>query len=279
MTGVRDDSGGERATDRWGSTRSAAAFLVATLLALILSAAAPAIELDSKLALAAWAVSLSGGYLGIPVVLVLGIAWLCTTGNYFGSRTAMAVLLTGVLLGVLGGANWSNEHVLKPAVASARPHIRELARLCVIPTPEEFYAMGDEERRTRELRHLFNTQQAAGLLPKLHPLIREHWLVETDYSFPSGHTLASVTIATAFTLLGFRLRPRPGWLIWLPLPWAVLVGWSRYLLQVHSTADITGGGLLGILLGLLVYRSVLWWLNHQRDENQTLNDHTTRTTI
>ena len=279
MTVPNDDSGGQSATDPAHSTRTLAALLVGSLLALLLSAAAPAIELDSGLALVAWSVSLSGGYLGIPVVLVLGVAWLSATGTFSGSRPSMAALLTGVLLGVLGATAWSNQHVLKPAVAAARPNIQELARLNVIRSAEGFYATGDKDHRTQELRHLFNTQPASALLPKLHPLIREHWLIETGHSFPSGHTLASVTIATAFTLLGFRLRSRPHWLTWVLLPWAVLVGWSRYLLRVHSTADITCGGLLGILLGLLVYGIVLRWLKLQQTTNQTLNDRQARTTI
>jgi phosphatidylglycerophosphatase B len=274
MTGPHE-SGGDRETRPSPPTRptrshrTPAALLVGSLLALLGSAAAPAIELDSGTALAAWAVSLSGGYLGIPVVLVLGIAWISCTGSFPGRRKAMALVLTGVLLGVLGAAAWSNDHVLKPAFAVPRPHLKELARLCVIPSTPEFYAMGDRDWRTEDLRHLFTTQPAAALLPKLHPLIREHWLVETGYSFPSGHALASFTVATAFTLLGFRFRPRPEGLLFLLMPWAVLVGWSRLLLQVHSTADITGGGLCGILLGLLVYRIVLWWLNFRQVANQS----------
>ena len=257
------DSADARTSGPTPPRRRAAALLVISLLALLAAAAAPAIELDSWLALAAWAVSASGGRVGIPIVLVLGVAWLAGTGSHSGNRPMLALLLLGTLVGVLAAAAWGNETLLKPAVGAARPNIRELARLGVIPSADEFYRMGDKQRRTEELRQLFTTEPAASLLPDLHPLIREHWLVETGHSFPSGHTLASLTLATVFTLLGLRLRARPVWLVWVFLPWAILVGWSRQLLQVHSTADISCGGLIGVVLGLLVTWIVVGWLRRQ----------------
>ena len=59
-----------------------AILLAGSLLALLATAAAPAINLNSSLALAAWAVSASGGFVGTPVVLVLGIAWLTCAATF-----------------------------------------------------------------------------------------------------------------------------------------------------------------------------------------------------
>lgn len=74
----------------------------------------------------------------------------------------------------------------------------------------------------------------------------------TDYSFPSGHTLASFEAATAIykdhTVYGF-----------LAFVLALLIAFSRIYLQVHYPSDVLGGAILGFLFGLLgstIVRSV-----------------------
>ena len=66
----------------------------------------------------------------------------------------------------------------------------------------------------------------------------------TDYSFPSGHTLASFEAATALykdhTVYGF-----------LAFVLAILIAFSRIYLQVHYPSDVLGGAILGFLFGLL----------------------------
>ena len=240
--------------------------MAGSLLALLASAAAPAINLNSSLALTAWAVSASGGFVGTPVVLVLGVAWLTFTGRFAGRRRSTALTLLAGLVGILAAQAWINERVVKPSFGTARPHIRELANLGVIRSVEEFYLMDTKKKRTEELGHLFNTEPAASRIPELHPLVRAHWLAKTGHAFPSGHTLATVTLATVFTVLGSRFGGRPSWMTWLFLPWSVLVGWSRHLLRVHSTSDICGGGLAGMILGLLAAWALLQWLERRPNE-------------
>ncbi len=64
---------------------------------------------------------------------------------------------------------------------------------------------------------------------------------------------ASYFFALSLALLsGWRLKLS----CVLPL-WAVLVCWSRPFLRVHSPADITVGGVLGVLIGLVAF--ALWW--------------------
>ncbi len=66
----------------------------------------------------------------------------------------------------------------------------------------------------------------------------------SDYSFPSGHTLASFEAATALfkdhTVYGF-----------FAFVLALLIAFSRIYLQVHYPSDVLGGAILGFLLGLL----------------------------
>ena len=82
----------------------------------------------------------------------------------------------------------------------------------------------------------------------------------TDYSFPSGHTLASFEAATALykdhTLYGFAA-----------FVLAILIAFSRISLQVHYPSDVIGGAILGFLLGLLgstIVRAVCdKWAEHK----------------
>lgn len=88
----------------------------------------------------------------------------------------------------------------------------------------------------------------------------------TDYSFPSGHTLASFEAATAIykdhTVYGF-----------LAFVLAILIGFSRIYLQVHYPSDVLGGAILGFLLGLAgssIVRtvSVKWKKHKEKKETQ-----------
>jgi len=68
---------------------------------------------------------------------------------------------------------------------------------------------------------------------------------ETDYSFPSGHTLSSFAAAT---ILGIRNKKFavPAFIL------AGLIAFSRLYLYVHFPSDVLSGIVIGILIGLTV---------------------------
>ena len=67
----------------------------------------------------------------------------------------------------------------------------------------------------------------------------------TDHSFPSGHTMASFTAASALMwMFG-------GWIGAFALILAILIGWSRLYLYVHHPSDVAAGALFGSILGSL----------------------------
>lgn len=68
----------------------------------------------------------------------------------------------------------------------------------------------------------------------------------TDFSFPSGHTLASVIAATVLTLSNRRFA-------WFAIPLAALIAFSRLYLYLHFPSDILGAALIGILIGCVAY--------------------------
>ena len=63
-----------------------------------------------------------------------------------------------------------------------------------------------------------------------------------DYSFPSGHTLASVIAAAALT----RANRKFGW---IAMPLAALIAFSRLYLFVHFPSDVLASVALGLAIG------------------------------
>jgi len=92
------------------------------------------------------------------------------------------------------------------------------------------------------LKNYFKVLRPAIANPHLHTLI-----IETDYSFPSGH--ASVFSALAVAL--FFINKRAGIIFGVI---AIVIGVARVLAGVHTPVDIVAGYVLGILCSSIVER-------------------------
>lgn len=69
------------------------------------------------------------------------------------------------------------------------------------------------------------------------------------YGFVSSHSANAFALATVFALMGRKYKYF-GLLVFL---WAFLVGYSRVYCGVHYPGDVICGGILGILIGYLLY--------------------------
>ena len=70
--------------------------------------------------------------------------------------------------------------------------------------------------------------------------------VPKDFSFPSGHTLASVISATVLVFADRRFA-------FAAIPLAVLIAFSRLYLFVHFPSDVFCGALLGLAIGVFAW--------------------------
>ena len=89
-----------------------------------------------------------------------------------------------------------------------------------------------------------------------------HWInagsnLETDLSFPSGHT--SLNFATFTALVAVLLKDKKKW-AWALMIIPVIVGITRIIRCVHYPSDVVGGMIIGIFAGLIGYLSSVRWI-------------------
>jgi len=236
---------------------------------LLLTFALPAFDLDGPVAVGACWLAASGSLLGVPLIAaVMIVAVLGRHGISTRRRVREAVVLAVSLTVVLGGSAYVNEHVVKPWFAVPRPDIVSLAESGSLGmTAEEFYSLPDKSARSRYLRDVLTAKDFHAVA--LDPRVRDHWIAETGFSFPSGHSLTAMILATLFAGTGFALLRGPRrWIVLLLVPWAVLVCYSRVILRVHRPADVVCGALAGMLIGALAF-ALLWrflWTDETPDD-------------
>lgn len=97
-----------------------------------------------------------------------------------------------------------------------------------------------------------------------------HGIAQADgFSFPSGHSSASMAAYAMLAYLATRLLPRP-WHLPVAMAAGALIfttGWSRVVLQVHYASDVLAGWLLAgtwVLCTVLVMESVSRWHSKQQ---------------
>ncbi len=230
--------------------------LLSFVLPLVDSTRAPYFDLTKMPAQFAYWLSQSAGKFGVPIITILMIVVLITRKNITVQRRWLE---TGVIVLIVllctGGGGVLNEHVLKTQLRIPRPNIVWLAGEegggPLKMSPDEFYSSGDKEFRSEILTNVLSQEPAP--VP-LSSSIKNHWVKETGYSLPSGHSFSAMFLATFFLLSGATcITTKRSWLFCTLLPWALAVCYSRPILRVHTPMDITVGGLQGIVVGVAAW--------------------------
>lgn len=74
-------------------------------------------------------------------------------------------------------------------------------------------------------------------------------LVESGYSFPSGHATSSMGFASSFYFTSKRKK-----ISWIVFVYAFIMSCSRCYLMVHYPSDVITGMIVGFVIGFLAYK-------------------------
>ena len=217
----------------------------------------PPIDLTGTIAQAAYWSAESGGTLGIPLIALAMTGLLIgRTGLSVKQRTSEALIIVLALVVLLGAGAYLNEHLVKPVFAIHRPNITELSQnpsstKSTLPMSAiDFYALPTKASRSEHLKKVLTSD----IDPPMDEHVRSHWIHETGYSFPSGHSFSAMLFSTTFLALGLTYFSQARlWVFYLLVVWAVAVCYSRPILRVHSPTDICVGGFEGIVAGVLCF--------------------------
>ena len=235
--------------------------LALVILFLLVSFFFPLIDLTGNAAYLAYLVTESGGKIGDPILFLFLILVVISRPNMLFQERIKEAMVIGSFVGVvLLMTSYANEHVFKPMVGKPRPFTVQLESKKVLKA-SVLYAMPTKKLRSAYLGKLLN--QSSFKAVALQPAIKRHWIKETGFSFPSGHSMAAFMLASFFLTLALFLfagSPRR-WIFYLVVLWAVGVCFSRVFLRVHDPVDIFFGALEGTIVGIFsfaVVYAILW---------------------
>ncbi|MGF1777643.1 phosphatase PAP2 family protein [Vibrio nomapromontoriensis] len=156
-----------------------------------------------------------------------------------------------IQLGLLLVLSFGAKSLLKNVTESPRPYTHLLAEQHVIKTPSDFYTLNLAEK----------DQAIDQVSEQVSSWRTKHWMGETDYSFPSGHTIFATVCVLFFG--GLLLNSGRYFLAVLTIVWASSVAMSRLWLGMHRPIDLFGSMLFGLLLYAVIpmtYPFVDKWL-------------------
>lgn len=84
----------------------------------------------------------------------------------------------------------------------------------------------------------------------------------TSYSFPSGHALSSFVFYSILTYLIWQANIKKGWKLlisFILMLFAIMIGISRIILNVHYATDVIAGfclGLMWVILSFFILRKI-----------------------
>lgn len=209
----------------------------------------PLLDLDNAPALFAYSMTLSLDEIGIAVILAV-LSILVLRG--WRRRPYQYAVFFFCLMVALGSA-FVTKSVAKQYFKEPRPYVIWLAEEGRLTNSNNFYAqlpLTREQWLSDSLKSMPEEE-----VPKW---LKLHWQDEVSYSFPSGHSIAAMTIASFYCLL-FAYRRRSNWLIAGLSLWAVAVCYSRLLLGLHWPIDILASSVAGVTFGMLGAGAFIYW--------------------
>ena len=219
------------------------------------------LDLTGSVAMIAYYLTLSGaGTFGPLTATIICLFLVLRPGIGFLRRVGEFVIIYGVVLVVI--QVWVNiEPAAKAYFAQTRPVILQFSTIpagapALGMTDQEFYQLPDRPSTARRDQLMKVLTPEFSAIP-VSPIIREHWIAMTDYGFPSGHAVGAMLNAFLFLTLGYYLLP-VSWRfpMYIVFAWMIAICYSRPMLREHAPVQILAGGILGMVLGLIVFFAV-----------------------
>ncbi len=101
---------------------------------------------------------------------------------------------------------------------------------------------------------------------RARPDLLWHLVVQTDWSFPSGHAMGSMILYPLLGHIAGINRSRARGLAALGVVVALLIGMTRVLLGVHWASDVLGGWLIGGAIAVAAFAAFGKPQSHYRNE-------------
>ncbi|HOZ87367.1 MAG TPA: phosphatase PAP2 family protein [Bacteroidia bacterium] len=205
----------------------------------------------SKWCALAFAFTSSGGPVGFLVMLLItGLGYASTAPR---KRDKTMVFFKSIITLVLffGVLAFVNERFTKHIIKAQRPsHVYMLNQAGLGAAIDSLYSLDKEERKAFFAELIKNNPLK---FEQIDTEIQNHWIDESGFSFPSGHTFNAFLFAMilAYAIYFNRSRPALRNLFLIPFAWALAVGVSRVAMGAHSAFDVSAGAALGIMTGAL----------------------------
>lgn len=182
----------------------------------------------------------SAGTQGFLITLAVLLIGSMTIGMTPKQRWEKFVQL-GIILVIGFGAKTGLKHVTE----SPRPYTEVLTHQLLIPKPAHFYQLTSSQQ----------DQLIEQVSEQVSPWRTQHWLGETDYSFPSGHTMFVAICLVCFG--GVFMENKRYGLVGILLIWGVGVAYSRLWIGMHRPIDLVGSVLfIGLVYAVMPNLSI-----------------------
>lgn len=195
-------------------------------------------------------ISESGGAAGLFILIPLVSILISLQKRSWSERIKLFIISIISFGGLMMLSSFLNEKLLKENIKMPRPtHLLFSGKEYQIIHLDTFYSKRKLEREEYLLQQIkLNPDKFS----KIHPRVLAHWIEQSGYSFPSGHSTNSFLLGTIFSLLLSRIFPSKKYLYLLPVLWALLVCLSRVTIGVHSKYDVFFGALFGMFLAVII---------------------------
>jgi phosphatidylglycerophosphatase B len=205
-------------------------------------------KVDSIWVYPSYFITESAGKYGTIVILVLcswfyGIRLEGFKNKVFAFlKSFVSLLLIFILFAYI------NEHITKPLVSAARPSHIYIFSKSVWPIEAAHFYEKSKIERSLILNEII--QKNDSNFQDIHPLVKAHWIEESGFSFPSGHSFNSwmIAVVLSYSILQLRVKHQFRKYYWIPFLWAALVAISRVMLGAHTIVDIAAGSIMGIII-------------------------------